>query len=94
MIKLLEVHPLPRHRLSLRYSDGVAGEVDLSYLLGKGVFRSWQKSGEFDRVFLTDLGAPAWPEDLELCPHSLYLRLTGKNPEDLFPSLTALEMHA
>jgi len=26
-------------------------------------------------------------EDIDLCPDALYLRLTGKTPEDLFPAL-------
>jgi hypothetical protein len=32
-------------------------------------------------------GAIAWNEELELCPDAVYLRLTGKTPEDLFPAL-------
>ena len=34
----------------LRYSDGTAGEVDLSRLAGKGVFAAWNEPGCFERV--------------------------------------------
>jgi len=29
-------------------------------------------------------GALRWGEDIEICPDALYLRVTGKTPEDLF----------
>lgn len=44
MPKPLEVKPLPNFRLWLRYDDGVSGEVDLSYLAGKGIFKAWDQS--------------------------------------------------
>ena len=34
MLKLIEAKPLPGYRLHLRYADGVAGDVDLSQLVG------------------------------------------------------------
>jgi hypothetical protein len=33
-------------------------------------------------------GAIEWPGNLDLCPDALYLRLTGKRPEDVFPATT------
>ena len=37
----IEVKPLENHRIWVKYSDGVEGEVDLSNLVGKGVFVVW-----------------------------------------------------
>ncbi len=49
MVRPVEVRPLENYRLWLRYQDGTEGEVDLSYLAGKGVFVSWQQEGVFAR---------------------------------------------
>jgi Protein of unknown function (DUF2442) len=50
--------------------------------------------GFFDRVRVTDLGAVEWPEEIDLCPDALYLQVTGKSPEDVFPALQARLAHA
>jgi len=87
IMKVIEAKALPEFRLFLRFDDGVSGVADLSALAGRGVFSSWLRSGVFDRVRVTDLGAVEWPEEIDLCPDSLYLQVTGKSPEDLFPAL-------
>ncbi len=48
MLRVVDVNPLPDFRLRLRYSDGVEGVVDLSHLVGKGVFRIWDQPGIFE----------------------------------------------
>jgi hypothetical protein len=63
------------------------GEVDLSHLAGRGVFTLWADRKIFEGVHVDPSGAIAWNQELELCPDALYLRLTGKTPEDLFPAL-------
>jgi hypothetical protein len=35
-----------------------------------------------------------WGEELDLCPDSLYLQVTGKTPEDIFPALRGEHAHA
>jgi hypothetical protein len=87
MPKLLELKALPKYVIWLRYSDGAQGTVDLSDLVGKGVFSLWKDAGAFEAVALSDYGAPAWGESIDLCPDALYLELTGKRPEELFPAL-------
>lgn len=74
------------YRLELEFDDGVCGIVDLSDYAGLGVFEAWLKPGFFKQVAITKLGALAWPGDLDLCPDALYLRLTGKPVEAVFPS--------
>lgn len=83
----VEVKALEPHRIWIRYSDGTQGEVDLSDLAGRGVFSLWNEEGAFQKVHLGPGGAIAWTDEVELCPDSVYLRLTGKSPEDLFPAL-------
>ena len=38
-------------------------------------------------VHVDKSGAISWNEDIDLCPDALYLRLTGKTAEELFPAL-------
>lgn len=91
MLKPVQVNALPNYRLWLRYSDGIEGEVDLSHLAGKGPFSRWKEEGFFRQVRIGEGGAIAWGSDIDLCPDALYLRLTGKTPEQIFP---ALSVHA
>jgi hypothetical protein len=48
------------------------------------VFATWEQEGVFAKVKLGGHGQIEWPGDLELCPDALYLKLTGKRPEDIF----------
>ena len=87
MPKPIEVKPLENFRLWLHYDDETTGEVDLSDLAGRGVFKVWENPDVFKQVKVGSYGEVTWGGDLELCPDSLYLRLTKKSPEDLFPTL-------
>ena len=56
MCKTVAVKALSDFRLWLRYSDGVEGEIDLSDLAGKGVFRVWDDLKVFEQVRLGEHG--------------------------------------
>jgi hypothetical protein len=45
-------------------------------------------------VRIAEGGAIAWGEQIDLCPDAMYLRLTGKEPEDVFPGLVAAKRRA
>jgi hypothetical protein len=65
----------------VEFDDGEAGEVDLSHLAGRGVFAAWEDRTFFEKVRINpEYRAVTWENDLDLCPDSLYLRLTGKTP--------------
>ncbi|NBD35619.1 MAG: DUF2442 domain-containing protein [Chloroflexi bacterium] len=87
MFKPIQVKPLPGYKLWIEYTDGVAGEVDLSHLAGKGVFALWNDTDAFEQVYIDESDAIAWSEEIALCPDALYMRITGKTPEELFPNL-------
>ena len=87
MKRAIEVRPLSGFRIWLRYDDGVTGEVDLSHLAGRGVFKVWSERKVFESVRVDESGAIAWSPDIDLCPDALYLRLTGKAVDELFPKL-------
>lgn len=87
MAKITKVKVLQDYRLELAFDDGVCGEVDLSELVGKGVFAYWRDYHAFEQVRIGSLGELVWGEQIDLCPDSLYLRATGKKPEEVFPAL-------
>ena len=85
------VRPLDGYRVSLRFGDGTEGIADLSDLAGRGVFAAWSTPGQFESVQIGSTGELTWPCGVDLCPDALYLRVTGKTPADLFPSLRVPE---
>ena len=94
MIQPVLVRALPNYRVYLEFSDGAEGEIDLSDLAGKGVFEAWNDYSFFQQVHIGEHREVKWNEDIELCSDSLYLRLTGKTPEELFPKLHREQPHA
>lgn len=94
MPQLIEVKPLSNFRVWLRYDDGVEGEVDLSDLAGRGVFKAWSDPTVFSAVRLGAHGAIEWGADIDICADAMYLRLTGKSPEDVFPGLKSTHVDA
>jgi hypothetical protein len=93
-MNLIEVKAQTNYRLFVRYDDGACGYVDLSDFVGKGVFAAWATPGIFEQVSLAQAGHPEWPGGLDLCPDFLYMQLTGKRPEQVFPALNHIPAHA
>ena len=62
--------------------------MDLSDLVGEGLFVAWMSLGAFEQVRLTDRYTIAWGDEIELCPDALYLEVTGKSAADICPGLT------
>ena len=68
MHKITEVKALEDYKLELQFSDGVGGTVDLSHLVGKGVFSVWSVAREN--------GTRSRGSELQVV--SLFLRLLGR----------------
>lgn len=94
MKKIAKVEVKSGYRLELEFDDQVTGIVDLSELVGDGVFSIWRDPAVFARVQIGSSGELLWGEKVDLCPDALYLKVTGKNPEDIFPSLRNGTSHA
>jgi hypothetical protein len=94
MRRINDVKSLGDYRLELVFDDGVTGVVDLSDLVGKGVFALWRDRAAFARVRIGNSGELVWDDQVDLCPDALYLKATGKKPEDLFPALRREPSHA
>ena len=86
-MRITEAKAVDRFHVFLRFDDGSSGNVDLTHLAGRGVFSAWLKQGVFEQLSVSADGALQWPGDLDLCPDSLYLLLTGKTVADVFPAL-------
>ena len=70
-------------------------EIDLSHLVGQGVFEAWDDRAFFETVYINPVGgAITWNEDIDLCPDALYMELTGKSFEELTPGIEALTADA
>ncbi len=94
MVKITKVKVLENYRLEVAFDDGACGVVDLSELVGKGVFALWRDPHVFEEVRIGSLGELVWEDKIDLCPDSLYLKVTGKKPEDVFPALRCEPVHA
>ncbi len=94
MIKPISVTALPQYRIHIAFSDGVEGEVDLSDLVGQGIFEAWKDQEVFEGVHIGSGRQIQWSDEIELCPDAVYMRLTSKTPEELFPRLKHGNPHA
>jgi hypothetical protein len=94
MRRVIEFKVLDGFCLELAFDDGVHGTVDLSDLAGRGVFAFWTDRKAFENIHIGFSGELAWGDRIDLCPDSLYLRATGKKPQDLFPSLNRESVRA
>lgn len=80
MLKTLKVEPRPGFKLYLEFSDGVAGEVDLSNRLVGPMFEPLRSDALFRLVGLDAFGAPCWPNGADLAPDALHQTLSEGAP--------------
>jgi uncharacterized protein DUF2442 len=73
---LSEANPTAGCNIWLRFADGLAAEVDFSYLLDyDGVFLPLRDPDFFRQVKVDDSNVTIeWPGELDICPDTLYLR--------------------
>ena len=94
MPRLLKVEPREGYRIYVEYDDGASGEVDLSDVAGRGVFKVWEDRAFFERVHITPFRAIGWSDELDICANQVYFDLTGKTPEEMMPGLRAQAVDA
>ncbi len=93
-MRVVQVEPRDAFNIWVRFDEGESGTIDLQDLAGRGVFDVWKDRRVFESVHINDTGSVEWLNDVDLCPDSLYLRLTGKHPEALFPALRTVPSDA
>ena len=69
MIKVTKIKCLGGYRLRATFSDGMAGEYDLSAIVGGNgpMVEPLRDPAFFTRVFVED-GAPTWPNGFDIAP--------------------------
>jgi len=75
--RVREVHALTGYRLSVKFNDGMAGEVDLSRVVMSdkaGVFAALRDPAVFDRVYL-EYGVVTWPGEIDLAPDAMHAQI-------------------
>ena len=87
---LKDVKPLENFCLYVKFSDGTEGKVDLSEFAGNGVFVLWNNYSQFEKVKLGSSGELVWNDEVDMDGLGIYMRLTGKKPEDILPKLREL----
>lgn len=69
--KIIACKPKQNYRVWVRFDDGLEGEVDLSYLVGQGVFNAWESIEFFHQVCInpkTDTLAWGDEDEIDLDP--------------------------
>ena len=72
MARVTKVESRARHRLYLEFTDGTAGEVDLTDRLFGPVFLPLRDEAFFSLVSIDGFGVPCWPNGADLAPDALY----------------------
>ena len=83
MKKITALKVRDNYRVWLRFDDGVEGEVDFSLKPRTGVFAFWNNYENFRGARLGGCGELIWNDQLDFCPDSLWLQVTGQKPEVL-----------
>jgi hypothetical protein len=71
-VKAIRVEVRPGYRLFVEFSDGLAGEVDLSTRLFGSAFEPLKAPELFAAVQLDEFGVPCWPNGADLAPDAIY----------------------
>lgn len=78
MKRPVRVSPLLGDKISVVFSDGLEGVIDMSSSVGRGVFAPLADPQVFAGVHIGDHGQIAWSEEMEICPDAAYLEVTGQ----------------
>ena len=72
--RVTKVETLDGYKLRLAFKDDLVGDVDLSYLVGKGpIFEPLRDLEYFRRVRLDrTVGTIVWPNGADVAPETLY----------------------
>ena len=77
-MKVLEVKYVSDYTISIKFEDGVNGNIRLDDLVSKGIFKVLQDKNQFAKVY-TNGYSIAWSNELEIDSLKIYSDLTGKH---------------
>ena len=83
IVNPIEVKSAGNRKIWILFADGISGEIDLSHLQGKGIFKKWDHAVPFESVHINLINhAIVWDEELEIDSDNIYLQLIGKSFEE------------
>ncbi len=83
MLRITEARAVDNKAIFLAFSDGMKGTLDLSDLLGRGVFRKLKEPGFLKKLYVDpESGTIAWPGGLDLDPVVLYSKISHRPIEE------------
>ena len=77
MPRITRIAALSGHRLHVEFDDGTSGEIEMADRLFGPVFEPLRDPKEFDKVFVDEFGAIAWPCGADLAPDAIHQRLAA-----------------
>jgi hypothetical protein len=78
---IVEAKPLENFKLSLKFDDGICGEIELANLKGKGVFEYWNDENNFKNFKISD-NIIVWNDILDMDTNAFYLMIINKTFEE------------
>jgi len=73
MQQVIAVTATERYVIRVRFADGMEGTIDLSQMIGQGVFTQLADADAFAQVYVDAVThTVAWPQGIDLCPDTLY----------------------
>ena len=60
MYKIVKLKVLSDYKIWIKYNDNTEDTIDLSNLVGKGVFSLWNDYEELKKVTIGDIGEMKW----------------------------------
>lgn len=82
VMKVDSVRYVSGYVIHVTFDDGTEGDVDLSELVKKGIFRVLEDKAVFSKVHFTD-HCIAWSDELEIDPYTIYQDITGKLVDEI-----------
>jgi len=68
--KIVSCKAKPDYILWVQFDDGIEGEIDLSDLVGLGVFKAWESKEFFETVKIDpESETVCWGEEIDLDPY-------------------------
>lgn len=79
MYRIKAVKVLDNYQLKIYFEDGLKGVIDLTSLIGKGIFKSWKNQKEFEKVYIDKTSHTiTWPNGIDLAPEVLYEEILNR----------------
>ena len=79
-VKIIACSPKSNYCVWIRFDDGLEGVVDLSYLVGKGVFVAWKSEDFFNQVKIDpNTDTLCWGSEIDLDAYVLREKIERNN---------------